>query len=246
MTKPSPNDAILYARFSPRPRKRRGLAVGIPAAERIELQLEAARRYCQWAGLNPRWEISEQYTSAYELSLSERPRGPEVLELLHAGARHIVTAKVDRLFRSLKDGLTWLEDFDKRRITWHIADQRGLSLRTDNADGFMYAVMQLLSPQIEAMRTRERTSSTMRSHQRNGRNMSSRAPYGWSIDGEALIPNTTEQAIRAEIIRLSESMAPWSIATTLNKRGLAKRSGSPWDATQVRRILDHAKEKENA
>jgi site-specific DNA recombinase len=248
-SKIGPNDAVIYARFSPRPMTKKGKAPGervtveIDTSERIDMQQHLNRTYCKWANLNPRFSISEPYTSAYELDLAARPRGAELIELFKSGCHHIVASKLDRIFRNTRDGLYWLEEgFPKYNVTLHIADQRGVTLRTNTADGYLTAVMLLTMATIEPMRTRERTKKGMRAHQRNGIKMGGVAPYGTQFDPARpgrIIEHPEEQSILEAIRSLSAAgYTAQQIKKELDDRGLKTRSGTAWHHGTIRRIID--------
>lgn len=238
-----PNDALLYQRFSPRPKKIRGEELILEPADKLDLQQRINREYCQRHGLIPRFIIDEPNTSARDLNLVDRPRGPEVESLFRAGIKHIVVNKTDRLFRSLRDGAYWLEEgFPELGITLHVASLGGMPLRMDTADGFLMGVMQLAMPQVEAMRTSERTSEAMLARQCRNERMGGKPPYGRMIDPanpDRLTDNPDEAPTLARIYALADQgYSAVKIARMLNQAGLATRKGTHWRHQQIGRILD--------
>ena len=92
--------AIGYARVSTEEQAMGG--VSLPA------QAEKIRAYCALHGFTPTQVISEEGVSG-TIPLAKRPPRVELIRALRtAGVRHIVTFKLDRLFRDAMDCLAWV------------------------------------------------------------------------------------------------------------------------------------------
>jgi len=80
----------------------------------------------------------------------------------------------------------------------------------------------------------ERTSTSMKRHQANGRRMGrpDRCPYGWQVDPDdphRLIASPDEQAVIQRILTLhSGGSTSRGICATLDQEGLARRGGKLW------------------
>lgn len=110
---------------------------------------------------------------------SEREQG----RLLHAVARpgdHIVVTKLDRPFRSLRDGISHMEQWESRGVVFHSMD---LAVDTTTPLGKFFRTILLAVAELEREFARERTSDVIRERRRQGIPHGSACPMGWRIVG---------------------------------------------------------------
>lgn len=215
-------NAIVYARFSPRPVKD-GDSERIAAnedAESIRLQLDVCYRYAVMKSLIVTETIKDPETSARQTPLFEREGGSR-LQTLPRGT-HIVAMKLARMFRSAVDGLTTLEYFDKRGIIVHFADEGGVSLSTNTAKGKLVTTMLLAVAEYEPGETAERTSKGMKHRQANGQRMTSAKtlPFGQMAD-----PNDPARTIPCQEEIDAMTQAKWLRSNGTSLRDIAKHIG---------------------
>lgn len=88
----------------------------------------------------------------------------------------------------------------------------------------------------------ERTSSAMQHKQARGEYIGGRAPYGFALaDDGALVEVASEQAIIATARELAASgLSLRTVAKRLEERGFVARSGRPFAAVQIARMLEGA------
>lgn len=189
------NNAIIYARYSPRP-GRTGDAEKVSAqedAESIRLQIEVCERYATMKSLNVIRIIRDPETSARKTRLFDRDGGYE-LRNLESGT-HVICSKLDRVFRSTADGLMTMEHFRRRGIILHFADQSGCTLDLSTGEGEFMFTMLLGAAALEPRRTADRTSKAMRYRQANGERMTApnKLPFGRMLD-----PNDPNRTIPCE------------------------------------------------
>lgn len=168
--------------------------------------------------------------------LADRPEGRRMLAGLEPGDV-IITAKLDRAFRSAADALGTLEQLKDDGIGLHMIDLGG----DVTGNGISKLVFTILSAvaENERDRIRERVRDAKRhrasQHLYNG----GKRPFGFDIRDGALVPNEAEQtALEA--------------GRTMQANGLSLRAvASEWkhtfglgdfDAKTVKRILDRANE----
>lgn len=123
---------------------------------------------------------------------SERPSG----RMLHAIARpgdHIVVTKLDRPFRSLRDGVTSMEQWDARKVHFHSLD---LQVDTTTAMGRFFRSIVLAVAELEREFARERTMETITLRRKQGVPFSRGCPVGWRTVGER--PHRTYKTDEAE------------------------------------------------
>lgn len=155
-------------------------------------------------------------TSA-RIPFSEREKG----RILHAIAQpgdHILVTKLDRPFRSLRDGIVSMEQWSDRGVIFHSLD---LQVDTSTPLGKFFRTILLAVAELEREFTRERTKETVELRKRNGQPYSNGCPVGWRIVGEAphrrFRTDEAERALAAEMARLRsdgatyDELALWSM-----------------------------------
>lgn len=215
------NEAIIYARFSPRPRKD-GDEERIAAnedAETIRLQVEVCQRYAVMKSLIIGETIKDPETSARQTPLFDREGGSR-LRFLPRGT-HVICSKLDRMFRSTVDGLNSMQHFTKHGIVLHFADQGGCSIDVSTGIGEFVFTTLLATAALEPRTVADRTSKAMKHRQSIGQRMTSvqTVPFGWMPDPEddsQLIQNWQEIDAITEAKRLkSTGLSLRAIASAL-------------------------------
>lgn len=237
--------AILYERFSPRPK-----GEAIPECDSIRVQHESLTRYCERSDLEPAIVLTDEYVSGKD-PIASREGGGKIESLLESGEiKDVVTAKLDRIFRNTVDGLTTIERWNDMGVSLHIADN-GNVLNTGTAEGMLMCTVLLAFASFEPMRNSERTSGSMVSQQANGKRVTSpdKLPFGFCMDHDSdphrisdlpsrMVPHEGEQAI----IRIMRDLASfgWThaeISAHLNSEGHRTRCGRKWVPSGVGIIL---------
>src|ERR1700677_2248069 len=126
------NQAVGYIRVSTLDQSRNGVS--------LEAQEERLRAYCTAAGLHLVALIREDGVSA-SIPLADRPQGAELLAAMKNGVAHVVTLKLDRLFRDAEDALRQTRAWDKAGVALHLVDMGGQSINTASAMGRMMLTM---------------------------------------------------------------------------------------------------------
>ncbi len=218
-----------YLRVSPKPDGK------ADPADSLDTQESACREYCQRAKLELTAAFRDSEVSARKTKLADRPAGAALLAAIKPRDT-IVCYRLDRVFRDVVDGLQTLERWATADIILATAD--GQTFSVSKAAGWLAVVMQLVMAAYEPRATAERTSDAMQNHQRNGRLMSRRAPYGWDAVDGLLIANEAEQRIRDGANNMANNgRTTAQIADVLNEDGASMRSGQQWTARSVRRLL---------
>lgn len=115
-TKTPRRPAIIYTRFSPKPKFRDSL-------DSADVQESICRRYCEFNGLDVVKVYSDPLISARSVALIERPAGKKMVANLGVDklAADVVCVRLDRMFRNLIDGRYWLELWYDTGISAHFA-----------------------------------------------------------------------------------------------------------------------------
>jgi DNA invertase Pin-like site-specific DNA recombinase len=108
--------------------------------------------------------------------LAERPQGSALLAELTPGDT-VITAKLDRMFRSALDALDVLATLKKRGVSLHMIDLGG----DVTGNGISKLVFTILSAVAEAERDRirERIRDVKQDQRARGRYLGGSVPFGW-------------------------------------------------------------------
>jgi DNA invertase Pin-like site-specific DNA recombinase len=135
------------------------------------------------------------------IPLSERPQGRQLLGIV-ANGDVIVTARLDRAFRSAEDAVATLEELRVAGVGWHIINLGGDVC----GSGINELVLTILSAVAgnERYRIRQRIRD-FKSHPVSRRIYNGgHRPFGYDIVDGCLLPNATEQAAMARIQTLRQ------------------------------------------
>lgn len=228
-TNKSTNQAIAYVRVSTADQSKNGVS--------LEAQEERLRAYCVAAGLDLVALVCEDGVSA-SIPLADRPQGAELLAAVKNGVTHVVTLKLDRLFRDAEDALHWTRAWDKAGVALHLVDVGGQSINTATPMGRMMITMMAGFAELERNLIAERTSAALQ-HKRTHRQVFNHEPYGYRRDGDALLPLPDEQAIMARVRALrSAGETLEAIAGTLNSEAIPTKRGAKWYARTVSNMVN--------
>src|SRR3954470_4881330 len=127
--------------------------------------------------------------------LCDGPEGTRLLATVKAGDV-VITAKLDRMFRSALDALAVLGQLQQRGVSLHMIDLGG----DVTGNGISKLVFTILSAVAEAERDRirERIRDVKADQKRRMRYLGGIVPFGWSVgsDGELIEVPDQQAAIR--------------------------------------------------
>jgi DNA invertase Pin-like site-specific DNA recombinase len=168
----------------------------------------------------------------------ERPGMARLRALVEAGAVEVVIiAKLDRLTRSVKDLAELLERFQKRGVALVSVAE---SLDTSSAAGRLVLNIMTAVSQWEREAIGERTQTALR-HKKAHRRVYNHVPYGYTRDGDTLVPLEDEQAVvgRIRLLR-ANGWALRRIAEALNEEAVPTKQGGRWFAQTVKDVLTNS------
>jgi putative DNA-invertase from lambdoid prophage Rac len=178
------------------------------------------------------WQVAEFFVEravSGSIPLADRPEGKRLLAAAGKGDV-IITAKLDRAFRSAADALAVLEEFKDQGIGLHMIDLGGDVC----ANGISKMVFTILAAVAEGERDRirERIRDAKRQLTSQGVFSGGKRPFGFDLvqDGEVtrMVPNESEQAAIELMVMMRHDGA------TL--RAIAAKVGMPHKT--VARILE--------
>ena len=115
-----------------------------------------------------------------KVPFSEREHGRVLFTMVRPGDA-IVVSKLDRSFRSLRDGIDVMEQFAQRGVSFHSLD---LLIDTTTPLGKFFRTILLAVAELEREFTRERVMETIAMRKREGLPHCRHAPVGWKIVGK--------------------------------------------------------------
>lgn len=169
-----------------------------------------------------------------------RPALDRALAMLRDGrADALLVTKLDRLTRSIRDLSDLVDDYfrDGRLALMSVGEQ----VDTRSAAGRMMLNLLAVIGQWEREAIGERTAAAMQHKISVGEYIGGKIPYGFALadDGVSLVEAPAEQAMLAEVRALrSAGLSLRKIAAELDARGFRARSGRPFAASSVARMVD--------
>jgi putative DNA-invertase from lambdoid prophage Rac len=149
--------------------------------------------------------------------LRERPEGAALLNVVKPNDV-VITAKLDRMFRSALDALDVLNSLRERGISLHMIDLGG----DVTGNGISKLVFTILSAVAEAERDRirERVAVVKADQRARGRYLGGTVPFGYRVVDSVLVEDEgQQQAIRAMAEMRDAGASFQSIADTMTERG---------------------------
>jgi putative DNA-invertase from lambdoid prophage Rac len=162
--------------------------------ESLDVQQRTVAGYALMLGLTVDRMFIERGVSG-SVPLSDRAEGTALLAALKAGDV-LITAKLDRMFRSALDALDVLAKLKVRGVSLHMVDLGG----DVTGNGISKLVFTILSAVAEAERDRirERVTQVKRDQRQRNRYLGGIVPFGFRVgDDGSLVPDAAEQALIA-------------------------------------------------
>jgi DNA invertase Pin-like site-specific DNA recombinase len=186
--------------------------------ESLDVQQRTLAGYAQMHGMVLAHVFVERGVSGSK-PLAERPEGGRLLAALRPGDV-VITAKLDRMFRSASNALDVLEKLKAAGISLHMIDLGG----DTTGNGVSKLVFTILSAVAEAERdrTRERIAEVKADQKKRGRYLGGAVPFGWR-QGEAgtLEPVPEQQPAIRKMLRLrSQGLSYRAISARLKASGV--------------------------
>ncbi len=169
------------------------------------LSLEAQQQQITGYAMMKGWTVAAFFVEAGvsgSVPLADRPEGQRMLTSLQPGDV-VITAKLDRAFRSAADALGTLEQLKHDKIGLHMIDLGG----DVTGNGISKLVFTILSAvaENERDRIRERVRDAKRHRVTRRLYNGGKRPFGFEVEDGRLVPNAQEQAALARGRALRES-----------------------------------------
>ena len=174
------------------------------------------------------------------IPLWDRPRGRTLKRKLASGQyQHLISMKIDRLFRVTSDMLNTVDDLNDAGIDLHIVDMGGQAIDTTTAIGRLFLTIIGAMAEMERGLISERTQEGMNQLKAMNKKFT-QSIYGWDETPQGdLVPNWNEQNVIDYMYWQVETngMSATSVAKDLQKKGYKGKRGGNWSATSVLKVL---------
>jgi len=222
--------AIAYVRVSTEEQSKEGVS--------LDAQEQRIRAYAAMRGLDLIAIYREEGVSA-KIPLRSRPQGAKLVkDLAKKRAKHVITVKLDRLFRNAADALDQSAQWDKAKCALHVIDMGGSAIDTASAMGRMFFTMAAAFAEMERNLISERTKTAL-AHKRASRKVyCALTPLGFDRQGDDLVYNEAEMRVVRDVQRKRQAgLSMQAIADALNDSGAPTKRGGTWHAVTVQKIL---------
>ena len=200
----------------------------------LETQRERLEAYCKSQDNYTVYRVYED--GGYSADSLDRPALKEMLRDLREGKLNCVLSyKIDRLTRSVKDFHVLMDVFDRNGVKYVSVTQ---SLDTQNPMGRLLRNVLLDFAQFEREMTADRTRDKMHQRAQKGLWNGGNVPYGYAAKNKRLIINA-EEAARLQFMfqRFADTPSLARLRDDLHRRGWIARSNKPWSKTALDQIL---------
>jgi len=236
----NPSRAVAYVRVSSQRQVDEGVS--------IEAQIKRIREYARYKGM----EIDDKDIIIEEgvsggVPIWERPGGRHLRTRLETGAYpHILTMRLDRMFRLVTDALATVDELADSGISLHVVDMDGEAIDTSTSMGRFFLTIMAALAEMERGLVSERTQIGMNQLKATHKKFT-QSIYGWDADENgSLKPNWNEQNIIDYMVWLIETngLSYSAVARALNKQNVKGKRGGKWYGTGVSRTIQNEFHKE--
>lgn len=191
-----------------------------------EAQTARLLAYCEKSGLPFGKVFVDQDQSAYRIALNRRHAGKLLWDALSPGDTLVFT-KLDRCFRSLRDQVNTLSQWESMSIKVVILD---MPIQYDDPYGRCTLAVIGSAAQLASELTGQRIREVNAYLRATGQPYGAARPYGWIRSGKAYVPCEEERKTARLVQEMRDDGATWSaIALYLCKKEVRKpyrRAGS--------------------
>jgi DNA invertase Pin-like site-specific DNA recombinase len=171
--------------------------------------------------------VADEAVSASQVPFLRRPNGGR-LDATVVRGDHIVVAKLDRAFRSLRDCAVMMDHWTARGVVVHVLD---ISVATDTPLGQLIVAIMAAVAQWESRRIGERIRDAMAVKRAQGRSPNGRPQLGYRVGPDQfLLADEEMQRVVARIVRWKDRhhLRYEEIVEKLNLMGSRTTMGREW------------------
>jgi len=171
------NKAIAYIRVSTEKQAIHGVS--------LEAQEKKIKEYCTRKNLDLSKIMIDKGVSG-GTKLKNRPEGCKISQEIAAGITHIVSVKLDRLFRDTVDALVSIETWEEKGVALHLLDFAGEEVSSNSSAGKLMFTIHAGFAQMEKDLIKERTTVAL-SHKKAKGERCGQIPFGYTVNNKVLV-----------------------------------------------------------
>ena len=228
------NRAVAYVRVSSQRQVDEGVS--------IAAQTRRIKDYAKFKGLSLADEdifVDEGISGG--IPLWQRPQGGAMhRKMLREGIPHLLTLKIDRMFRMVSDALITVDELASEGFTLHVVDLHGEPVDTSSPTGRFFLTILAAMAEMERGLISERTQMGM-DYLKKVHKKFTRAIYGWDNKPDGtIVPNWNEQNIidYARWMK-AQGVSATQIAKVLNRNGVKGKLGGQFRSTGLLKIIEN-------
>lgn len=184
----------------------------------VEMQEEKCVAYCKFHGYTIESVIKDINISG-STKLFTREGGKQ---LKSVKGYHIITLKLDRMFRNVLDCLNCLDHFTQNKCALTFVDMGGMSLDTSSSNGRFFITMLSSFSELERNIISERTQSVLRSKKSRGEQYNGTALFGFKFEDKKLVESEDIEIVKKIIALMKEGKKKSYICKIFNFRNYKK------------------------
>lgn len=169
---------------------------------------------------------------------TSRPAYQQMMSKLRTGDySHLLVWKIDRISRNLLDFAEMYTELKRIGVTFVSKNEQ---FDTSTAIGEAMLKIILVFAELERKMTAERVTAVMLSRAANGQWNGGRIPFGydWDAGSKSFSVNEKEADVYRFICNLyEERQSIFKVCEELNSRGIATKTGGPWNTVGVHKVL---------
>lgn len=168
----------------------------------LEMQLAKCKQFCEFQNREIVAVFTDEDVSAAR-NFESRPGGQKLIRAIRKGeVQSVVSLKLDRMFRSVTDGLLTIEDWYKKGITIALLDYGGHVLDTSSPTSKAFVTVMLTMAELERNMTADRTKQVLNYKKSKLEVYSGSIPYGFRKKRDKLVPDEKEMEKVRKIYKL--------------------------------------------
>jgi DNA invertase Pin-like site-specific DNA recombinase len=181
--------------------------------ESLETQLRQIKSYSDLKGYNiPSQNLITEKGVSGSLEFEKRPEGAKLIASLQRGDV-LIFSKLDRAFRNTRNALNTLHELKERGVSVHFIDLGG-DVTNDGIGSVIFTILSAFAT-FERERIATRIREVKQVQKTEGKFLGGYTRFGYSVEGEKLVPNPQQQAIIKEM-------------KIMKRRGMSLRRISKW------------------
>jgi DNA invertase Pin-like site-specific DNA recombinase len=181
--------------------------------ESLETQLRQIKSYSDLKGYNiPSQNLITEKGVSGSLEFEKRPEGAKLIASIQRGDV-LIFSKLDRAFRNTRNALNTLHELKERGVSVHFIDLGG-DVTNDGIGSVIFTILSAFAT-FERERIATRIREVKQVQKTEGKFLGGYTRFGYSVEGEKLVPNPQQQAIIKEM-------------KIMKRRGMSLRRISKW------------------